>query len=68
MKFVPTQADRDVYREIALDRQIPDNESLMVKAYHFFKDRLNTDIDANDNPVIPAKVLTTLEHCLRRDD
>jgi uncharacterized protein with ParB-like and HNH nuclease domain len=65
LKFVPTQADRDVYREIALDRQIPDNDSLMVKAYHFFKDRLNTDIDANDNPVIPAKVLTTLEHCLQ---
>jgi uncharacterized protein with ParB-like and HNH nuclease domain len=65
LKFVPTQADRDVYREIALDRQIPDTDSLMVKAYHFFRERLNTDIDANDNPVIPAKVLTTLEHCLQ---
>jgi uncharacterized protein with ParB-like and HNH nuclease domain len=65
LKFVPTQADRDVYREIALDRQIPNNDSLMVKAYHFFKDRLNTDIDANDKLVIPAKVLTTLEHCLQ---
>lgn len=65
LKFVPTQADRDVYREIALDQQIPDNDSLMVKAYHFFKERLTKDIDANGDPVIPAKVLTTLEHCLQ---
>jgi uncharacterized protein with ParB-like and HNH nuclease domain len=65
LKFVPTQADRDVYRQIALDRQIPDNKSLMVKAYHFFKDRLRKDIDASDKPVDPAKVLTTLEHCLQ---
>jgi uncharacterized protein with ParB-like and HNH nuclease domain len=65
LKFVPTQADRDVYREIALDRQIPANDSLMVKAYNFFKDRLNKDSDANGDAVIPAKVLTTLEHCLQ---
>ena len=36
LKFVPTQVDRDVYRAIALDRQIPATDSLMVKAYHFF--------------------------------
>jgi uncharacterized protein with ParB-like and HNH nuclease domain len=65
LKFVPTQVDRDVYRQIALDRQIPNNESLMVKAYHFFKERLKKDLDANDERVIPAKVLTTLEHCLQ---
>lgn len=65
LKFVPTQADRDVYREIALDRQIPANDSLMVKAYNFFKDRLRKDIDANGDAVIPAKVLITLEHCLQ---
>ena len=65
LKFVPTQADRDVYRAIALDRQIPTTDSLMVKAYHFFKDRLHKGTDADGEKVIQSKVLTTLEHCLQ---
>lgn len=65
LKFVPTQADRDVYRAIALDRQIPATDSLMVKAYHFFKDRLHKGTDADGEKVIQSKVLTTLEHCLQ---
>ena len=65
LKFVPTQADRDVYREIVLDRQIPTTDCLMVAAYHFFKNQLLTGSDANGDAVIPTKVLTTLEHCLQ---
>jgi len=65
LKFVPTQADRDVYREIVLDRKIPTTDCLMVQAYHFFKNQLLTGSDANGDPVIPGKVLTTLEHCLQ---
>ena len=65
LKFVPTQKDRDVYRSIALDRQIPVTSGSMVDAYHFFKDRLQKGIDADGEPVIPTKVLTTLEHSLQ---
>jgi uncharacterized protein with ParB-like and HNH nuclease domain len=65
LKFVPTQADRSVYGAIALDRKIPTTDSLMVKAYHFFKDQLLRGSDADGEPVIPAKVLTTLEHSLQ---
>jgi uncharacterized protein with ParB-like and HNH nuclease domain len=65
LKFVPTQGDREVYREIALDRQIPSKDSLMGKAYHFFKDRILNSLDSNDEPVLPAKVLTTLQQCLQ---
>jgi uncharacterized protein with ParB-like and HNH nuclease domain len=65
LKFVPTQADRDVYRAITLDCQIPADGSLMAEAYHFFKNQLTQCLDANEDPVIPLKVLTTLEHCLQ---
>ena len=67
LKFVPTQADRDVYRAIALDRQIPENNKdvRMAAAYHFFKNKLLRGTDANDDPVDPAKVLTILEQCLQ---
>lgn len=65
LKFVPTQADRDVYRAIALDQQIPKTDNLMVKAYHFFKELLHKGTDADGEIVLPTKVLTTLEHCLQ---
>jgi uncharacterized protein with ParB-like and HNH nuclease domain len=65
LKFVPTQADRDVYRAIVLDRHVPAGGSLMAAAYNFFKNQLLTGSDANGDPVMPAKVLTTLEHCLQ---
>ena len=57
------------YRTIVLDRQIPGSDSLMVEAYNFFKRRLLEGTDANGDPVVPAQVLTTLEHCTpSRDD
>lgn len=65
LKFVPTQADRDVYRSIALDKIIPTTNSLIVEAYHFFKNQLLKGSDADGEPVIPTKVLTTLEHSLQ---
>jgi uncharacterized protein with ParB-like and HNH nuclease domain len=67
LKFVPTQADRDTYRAIALDRQVPENNKdvRMAAAYHFFKTRLLKGTDPNGDPVDPAKVLTTLEQCLQ---
>jgi len=64
LKFVPTQADRDVYRAIALDRQVPKNKKDIgiAAAYHFFRNKLlsgaDVKIDAN-------KVLVTLEQCLQ---
>ncbi len=65
LKFVPTQADRDVYKSIVLDRKIANNGSLLVDAYNFFLQQLRTGIDLNGDPVEPARVLTTLEHCLQ---
>nr|MBA3924691.1 DUF262 domain-containing protein [Nostocaceae cyanobacterium] len=53
LKFVPTQADRDVYRTIALERQVPANNKDvgMVAAYYFFKNKLLKGTDLNDAPV-----------------
>ncbi len=67
LKFVPTQADRDVYRAIALDREIPENnrDVRIAAAYHFFKSRLLNDTDLNDEPVDPSKVLTILKQSLQ---
>lgn len=65
LKFVPTQADRDVYRTIALDRQVPLDGTLMAKAYQFFTNLLLKGSDGNGDPVEPSKILTTLEHCLQ---
>ncbi len=65
LKFVPTQADRDVYRAIALDRHVPADGTLMAGAYDFFKNQLLKGTDANGDPVMPSRILTTLEHCLQ---
>src|SRR5207302_765041 len=60
LKFVPTQADREVYRGLVLDRQVPKGGGLMVDAYRFFQSQLSHCNDANGDPVVPTKVLTTL--------
>lgn len=65
LKFVPTQADRDAFRAIALERQIPENGSLVATAYRFFVHKLQNEEDANDQPVQPAKVLSCLERALQ---
>ncbi len=67
LKFVPTQIDRERFRSIILDRQIPaDDDSLMVEAYRFFKHQLKSGVDSNgDQGVDPVRVLTTIEHALQ---
>ena len=66
LKFVPTQADRDRYRAIVIDRQVPEDGSLMVDAYDFFKRELVSGFDNNgEQGVDPYKVLTTIEHALQ---
>ncbi|MFZ1010848.1 MAG: DUF262 domain-containing protein [Candidatus Sulfotelmatobacter sp.] len=65
LKFVPTQADRDVYRSITLDRKVPKESSLMADAYRFFTTQLTKGVDPNGDGVERAKVLTTLEHSLQ---
>ncbi len=66
LKFVPTQADRDRFRSIVLDRRVPDDGSLMVEAYSFFKRQLVSGVDNNgDQGVDPVSVLTTIEHALQ---
>ena len=46
LKFVPTQADRDRYRAIVLDRNVPNDGSLMAEAYNFFKHQLISGFDS----------------------
>ena len=65
LKFVPTQADRDLYRSIILDRKEPDSDSLMSEAYHFFRQQLKTSLEQNGDRIDSAKVLTTVEHGLQ---
>ena len=65
LKFVPTQADRDCYTAIALERKVPNEEHLMVSAYSFFKEQISEGVDANGDAVQPTTVLNTLEHCLQ---
>lgn len=66
LKLIPTQADRDVYRQLVLDRRIPtDMEHLMVDAYIFFKDKILHSQDEDDQDVSPVRILTTIEHNLQ---
>jgi uncharacterized protein with ParB-like and HNH nuclease domain len=65
LKLVPTQADRDHYRAITLERIIPPDDSLMVQAYQYFKHLLSKGTDADGDAVVPSKVLTTVEHSLQ---
>lgn len=65
LKFVPTQADRDTYRAIVIDKQLPDSDHQMVAAYRYFKSLLTNEEDPNGDPVDLARVLATLEHSLQ---
>jgi uncharacterized protein with ParB-like and HNH nuclease domain len=65
LKFVPTQADRAIYGQLVIDREVPDSDCMMVKAYHFFKKQLSKGSDLNGDPVEPSKVLTAIEHSLQ---
>lgn len=65
LKFVPTQADRDTYRAIALEKRVPDDGSLMARSYQFFKNQITEGVDANGDPVEAVRVLNTLEYSLQ---
>ena len=65
LKLVPTQADRERYRAIVLDRVIPKDESLMSEAYRFFAETLKSGTDNDSNPIDKQKVLRTVEHSLQ---
>lgn len=65
LKFVPTQADRERYKSIILDREELNDGSLISEAYHFFRNKLQSDLDLNGEPIDCGKVLTTLEHALQ---
>jgi len=70
LKFVPTQVDRDIYRRIVLDREVPpkpnskENAIQISAVYHFFKDKLLKSKNSNEYPIDLAKVLQTLVHKL----
>jgi uncharacterized protein with ParB-like and HNH nuclease domain len=65
LKFVPTQADRDRYTDIVLNRNQVNDGSLMAEAYAFFREQLKSGLDPDGDPIDRIKVLTTLEHALQ---
>lgn len=65
LKLVPTQQDREAYKSLVLDKQVPTTSSLLSKAYEFFARKLRNSKDGNDEAVIPARVLTVLEQNLQ---
>ncbi|GHE78762.1 hypothetical protein GCM10019059_41820 [Camelimonas fluminis] len=65
LKFVPTQIDRDRYRSIVLDHNVPNDNSLMSEAYAFYIKQLRTGRDLDDEPIDPLKVLQTIESGLQ---
>lgn len=66
LKFVPTQADRTTYKNIAADQALPSTDkSLMAEAYRFFIKQLTSATDSDGNLIDASKVLTTLEHNLQ---
>jgi uncharacterized protein with ParB-like and HNH nuclease domain len=66
LKLIPTQIDRDVYRQLVLDRTVPvDVDHRMIDAYTFFKEKLRSDQDCDGIDISPLRTLTTLEHSLQ---
>lgn len=65
LKFLPTQIDRDDYREIVLERTIPNNDSHIVQAYKYFSSKLSKGKDSDDNPISIEKILSTIERALQ---
>ncbi len=65
LKLVPTQADRNAYYDLVMDKKAPPDGPLLCKAYHYFRDQLKTAKDGDDNPVLPAGVLLALERTLQ---
>jgi uncharacterized protein with ParB-like and HNH nuclease domain len=66
LKFVPTQVDRDAYRKIALDREVPENTAnLISKAYDFFKTKLAKEVDSNEEKISINRILIVLKQSLQ---
>jgi hypothetical protein len=65
LKFVPTQVERDLYKAIVLDRNVPAEGGLILEAYNFYRQKLASSLDPNGEPIDCAKVLTTIEHALQ---
>jgi hypothetical protein len=65
LKLVPTQADRDVYRGLVMDKHAAQDGPLLCKAYYFFRRQLTETRDGNDDPIQPSRVLLALERTLQ---
>ena len=65
LKFTPTQVDRESYLSIVMKQPMSSDASLLIRAYQFFKEKLLNGLDSNGDKVVPAKVLTTIEHALQ---
>jgi uncharacterized protein with ParB-like and HNH nuclease domain len=63
LKLLPTQADRDVYKRIVLDRALPTAPSRVKAAYEFFRQRLRENY--NSTSIDPLRVLETIEQRLQ---
>lgn len=64
LKFVPTQADREEYCKLVLEKVQHNNESKLLTAYNFFKKKITSDTDSNDIKIEPEKVFEILVNSL----
>jgi len=65
LKFVPTQIDRQQYQSLILDHTVVDQQNLICQAYIYFSRLLREGLDTNGDPIVPAKILTTIEQALQ---
>jgi uncharacterized protein with ParB-like and HNH nuclease domain len=65
LKLVPTQADRDAYRALVIDRDAGTHSGLIVDAYRYFRQMIDNARDSDDAAISCEKLLSTVEHNLQ---
>lgn len=65
LKLLPTQADRDAYRDLIFDKKLADDESRVVNAYRFFLNKLKAESEDEDQSIPASEILSTLENNLQ---
>lgn len=65
LKLVPTQADRDSYRALVIDREIGNNSGPMIDAYLYFRNAITSTVDSDYAAISSEKLLSTIEHNLQ---
>jgi uncharacterized protein with ParB-like and HNH nuclease domain len=65
LKLVPTQADREAYRNLVLDKPGNAGDCGISQAYWYFRNQLKQATDGDGENVVPERVLSTVEQNLQ---